>query len=165
MMIRAAHALAEARRIPQLGGTIQVTSDYTPVFGRIRDGATTDWKDKIAVDRFVGKGGRFVRGKGRIIAPGTVAVDNGQELVADRAIVIAAGTSAAIPPIEGLADTPYWTNREIVATKQVPESMVVVGGGAVGLELAQAFSASERAWTSSRRWTVSRRARSRRPAR
>jgi pyruvate/2-oxoglutarate dehydrogenase complex dihydrolipoamide dehydrogenase (E3) component len=140
MMIRAAHALAEARRIPQLGGTIQVTSDYTPVFGRIRDEATTDWNDKIAVDRFVGKGGRFVRGKGRIIAPGTVAVDNGQEFVADRAIVIAAGTSAAIPPIEGLADTPYWTNREIVATKQAPESMVVVGGGAVGLELAQAFS-------------------------
>ena len=114
-MIRAAHALAEARRIPQLGGTIQVTSDYTPVFGRIRDEATTDWNDKIAVD-------------------------NGQEFVADRAIVIAAGTSAAIPPIEGLADTPYWTNREIVATKQAPESMVVVGGGAVGLELAQAFS-------------------------
>ena len=48
--------------------------------------------------------------------------------------------SPLIPPIQGLAGTPYWTNREIVQTEQVPGSMIVLGGGAIGTELAQVFS-------------------------
>ena len=62
MMIRAGNLLAEARRIPGIAGRSQVEPDWTPVATRIRDEATDDWDDKVAVDRFVGKGGRFVRG-------------------------------------------------------------------------------------------------------
>jgi pyruvate/2-oxoglutarate dehydrogenase complex dihydrolipoamide dehydrogenase (E3) component len=59
---------------------------------------------------------------------------------ARRGIVVNSGTAPLIPPIQGLAGTPYWTNREIVQTEQVPGSMIVLGGGAIGTELAQVFS-------------------------
>ena len=62
MMIRAANALAEARRIPSLAGDARVSPDWAPVAARIRNEATDDWDDKVAVERFEGKGGRFVRG-------------------------------------------------------------------------------------------------------
>jgi len=57
-----------------------------------------------------------------------------------RGIVIATGTEPTIPPIPVLAGTPYWTNREAVETEQVPQSLIVLGGGAAGAELAQVFA-------------------------
>lgn len=139
MMIRAANSLAEARRVGTLAGHSTVEPDFAPVAGRIRAEATDNWDDKVAVDRFTGKGGRFVRGKGTIAGPRTVRVRD-EEFVADRAIVINTGTEPAVPPIPGLADTPYWTNREAIAVETVPESLIVLGAGAVGMELAQAFA-------------------------
>ncbi|QYG95141.1 NAD(P)/FAD-dependent oxidoreductase [Iamia sp. SCSIO 61187] len=139
MMIRAAHLLAEARRIPGMAGTSTVTPDWAPVAERIRAEATDTWDDTVAVDRFVGKGGRFVRGRGRLVAPDRVEVGD-QAFVARRAVVLATGTAPAIPPIEGLADTPYWTNRGAVAATEVPGRLVVLGGGAIGAELAQVFA-------------------------
>jgi pyruvate/2-oxoglutarate dehydrogenase complex dihydrolipoamide dehydrogenase (E3) component len=139
MMIRAANAIAEARRIPQLAGTATVSPDFAPVARRIRAEATDDWNDQVAVDRFTGKGGTFVRGAARLLAPDTVAVGD-DVYTATRAVVIAAGTTAAIPPIPGLAETPYWTNRQAIATESVPESLIVLGGGAIGVELGQAFA-------------------------
>src|SRR5690348_9182025 len=62
MMIRAADALAEARRVDGLAGTASVQPDWTPVHARIRDEATDDWDDRVAVDRLEGAGVRFVRG-------------------------------------------------------------------------------------------------------
>ena len=62
MMIRAASLLAEARRIPGMAGTSTVAADWAPVAARIRDEATDSWNDKVAVDRFLSKGGHFVRG-------------------------------------------------------------------------------------------------------
>src|SRR2546430_681546 len=59
---------------------------------------------------------------------------------ARRAVVLATGTEPAVPPIPGLAGTPYWTNREAIRATEVPESLVVLGGGAVGLELAQVYA-------------------------
>jgi pyruvate/2-oxoglutarate dehydrogenase complex dihydrolipoamide dehydrogenase (E3) component len=59
---------------------------------------------------------------------------------ARKGIVINTGTEPAIPPIPGLAGTPYWTNREAVQAEQPPRSLVVLGGGAIGAELAQAFA-------------------------
>ena len=50
------------------------------------------------------------------------------------------GTEPAIPPIDGLTGTPYWTNRDAVATEEVPESLIVLGGGPVGCEFAQVFA-------------------------
>lgn len=139
MMIRAAHLLAEARRIPGVAGKAEVTPDWGPVAARIRDEATDDWDDTVAVERFEGKGGRFVRGRGRLVDPRCVEVD-AVVYEASRAVVVATGTTAAIPPIPGLAETPYWTNRDAVSTSELPTSAIVLGGGAIGVELAQTYA-------------------------
>ncbi|GIF16911.1 pyridine nucleotide-disulfide oxidoreductase [Actinoplanes teichomyceticus] len=139
IMVRAGNALAEARRIPGLAGASTVEPDWAPVAKRIRDEATDDWNDKVAVDRFTGRGGTFVRGTATITGPGRVRVGE-QEYAATRGVVVAAGTAAVIPPIDGLSGTPYWTNREAVEAATLPESMLVLGGGAIGCELAQAYA-------------------------
>jgi pyruvate/2-oxoglutarate dehydrogenase complex dihydrolipoamide dehydrogenase (E3) component len=139
MMIRAANLLAEGRRVDGMAGSAQVSPDWAPVARRIRDEATDNWNDQVAVDRFTGKGGRFVRGRGRLVAPGRVAVGD-VELHAASAVVVATGTQPAIPPIDGLAGTPYWTNREAIEAETLPASLLVLGGGAIGLELAQAYA-------------------------
>lgn len=138
-IVRAGDALAEARRVPGLAGTASVTPDWTPVARRLRDVITDDWDDRIAVERFEGKGGRLFRGRGRLAGPGKVAV--GDVVVeASRAVVIGTGTSPAIPPIPGLADVEYWTNRETVRAERLPRSLLIMGGGAVGLEFAQVIA-------------------------
>ncbi|MBA3399965.1 MAG: NAD(P)/FAD-dependent oxidoreductase [Acidimicrobiia bacterium] len=139
MMVRAADLLAEARRIPGFAGSSTVTPDWAPVAARIRAEATDDWDDTVAVDRFVGKGGTFVRGRGRLVARDVVEVD-GHRYQATRAVVVATGTSAAIPPIPGLAGTPYWTNHAAIEAAELPASMIVLGGGAVGAELTQVYA-------------------------
>jgi len=148
MMIRAGDLLAEGRRIPGMAGRSEISPDWAPVARRIRDEATDDWDDEVAADRFTGKGGILVRGRGRITAPGEVTVTpaggpaagEAQVLRARLGIVIATGTTAAVPPIPGLAGTPFWTYHEAIEAEQVPESLVVLGGGAVGAELAQVFA-------------------------
>jgi pyruvate/2-oxoglutarate dehydrogenase complex dihydrolipoamide dehydrogenase (E3) component len=143
MMIRAANLIAETRRVPGMAGTATVSPDWSPVARRISEEATDDWNDKVAADRFTGKGGHLVRGRGTITGPGQVTVSGAEEtrvLAASKGIVINTGTDPAIPPLDGLAGTPYWTNREIVRAEQVPESLIVLGGGAIGAELAQVFA-------------------------
>ena len=139
MAIRAAHALQEARRVEGLAGSATVTPDWGQVAQRIRDEATDDWNDQVAVDRFVGKGGVFVRGSARLDGRGRVLA-GGDLYVARLGVVVATGTRPAVPPIDGLADAPYWTNHEFLEAKELPASMIVLGGGAIGLELAQASS-------------------------
>jgi pyruvate/2-oxoglutarate dehydrogenase complex dihydrolipoamide dehydrogenase (E3) component len=124
MMIRAADLLAEARRIPGVAGSVSVTPDWGPVARRIRQEATDGWDDSVAVERFVGKGGTFVRGRGSISGPGRVSV-NGTEYAASRAIVIATGSSPAVPPISGLGAVPYWTNHDAVEADGLPGSLIV----------------------------------------
>jgi pyruvate/2-oxoglutarate dehydrogenase complex dihydrolipoamide dehydrogenase (E3) component len=138
MMIRAADLLAEGRRIDGMAGTATVQADWAPVYARLRDEATDDWDDKVAVERFEGKGGHFVRGHGRITAPGEVTVGD-RVLRAAKGIVVNSGTDPLVPPVDGLADTPYWTNREAIRAEEVPGSLLVLGGGAIGVELAQVF--------------------------
>src|SRR6185312_3541304 len=122
MMIRAADLITEGRRIPGMAGRAEIVPDWAPVARRIRDEATDDWDDTVAADRFAGKGGILVRGHGRITAPGEVTVTPAggpaagetQVLRARLGIVIATGTTAAVPPIPGLAGTPFWTNHEAI---------------------------------------------------
>ncbi len=146
MMIRPANLIAETRRAPGMAGASTIDPDWSLVARRIRDEATDDWDDKAAAERFTGKGGHLVRGHGAIVAPGQVAVTlNGSDggtrtFQARRGIILNSGTDPAIPPIEGLADTPYWTNRDIVKTERVPGSLIILGGGAIGVELAQVFA-------------------------
>src|SRR5690349_18469452 len=139
MMIRAANLLAEARRIDGMAGHAEVTPDWAPVAKRIRDEATDDWDDKVAVDRLVGKGARFVRGSGVLSGMGRVTVGD-DTFEASLGVVLATGTSPSIPPIDGLAGTPYWTNRDVVRIEELPASLVVLGGGAVGVELTQVLA-------------------------
>src|SRR6202035_2376806 len=117
-------------------GTSVVTPDWAPVATRIRE-ATDSWDDKVAVDRFVGKGGHFIRGRARITGPHSVDV-NGDTIIAATALVLATGGRAWVPPMfEAL---PHWTNREAIAAEELPDSLLIVGGGAIGLELGQAMS-------------------------
>ncbi len=139
MMIRAANLLAEGRRIPGMSGASVVRPDWAPVASRIRAEATDDWNDQAAADRFTGQGGLLFRGHGTIAGPGRVAVGD-DVLLARRGIVIDTGTSPVIPPVPGLAGTPYWTNHEAIEAERVPVSLIVLGGGAIGSELAQAYS-------------------------
>lgn len=144
IMIRGAGTLAEARRAPLLGGPTEVTPDWSLVARRIDEQATNHWDDDAHVQRLVDAGVEVIRGRGRLDGPGRVLVDGTDgaehELVAGRGVILNAGTVPASLPIDGLEDTPYWTNREVVRVTELPESLVVIGGGAVGCELTQAFA-------------------------
>ncbi|HEX3337338.1 MAG TPA: NAD(P)/FAD-dependent oxidoreductase [Jatrophihabitans sp.] len=149
MIVRGADVLAESHRVNQIAGRATEEPDLAPVARRIRDEATDDWNDKAAVDRFEGHGGTFARGAARLVGrddAGRLRVEVDGQTHAARNVIVATGTAPAIPPIDGLADLPrgvddlVWTNREIVKARTAPASMVVIGGGAVGCELAQGFA-------------------------
>ncbi|MBY9076227.1 NAD(P)/FAD-dependent oxidoreductase [Nocardioides sp. WL0053] len=139
MIVRAADLLAEASRVQGMAGDVDLTASWQPVAERISNEATDDWDDQVAVDRLVDAGVGFVRGHARLTGPRTVEVA-GQTYVARIGVVLNTGTEPAAPPVDGLDGTPYWTNREAIAATELPASLVVVGGGAVGVELAQAFA-------------------------
>jgi pyruvate/2-oxoglutarate dehydrogenase complex dihydrolipoamide dehydrogenase (E3) component len=144
IMIRAADALAEARRATTLAGGVDVRPDWRLVAERIDRQATNHWDDASHVERLTEAGVEVLRGLGRLDGTGRVVVDgtdgSRHELVASRGVVLNAGTMPATLPIDGLADTPYWTNREVVRVSELPESLVVIGGGPIGCELTQAFA-------------------------
>jgi pyruvate/2-oxoglutarate dehydrogenase complex dihydrolipoamide dehydrogenase (E3) component len=148
-ILRGADVLAESRRVNQLAGHASDEPDFGPVADWIRNEATDDWDDKVAVQRFEDQGGTFARAAGRLAGRtegGRLVVKAGDDSHTAAAVCIATGTAPAMPPIDGLADLqrgvdgPIWTNREIVKTRTAPRSMVVIGGGAIGCELAQGFS-------------------------
>jgi pyruvate/2-oxoglutarate dehydrogenase complex dihydrolipoamide dehydrogenase (E3) component len=139
MMIRGADVIAEGRRIPELAGTSTVDPDWTQVAKRIAEEATSNWNDQIAVDRLEDGGVRVMHGTARLTGPKIVQV-GGETVRARRGVLLNTGTEPAVPPIDGLAETPYWTNREAVQVTELPSSLIVIGGGAIGAELAQAFS-------------------------
>jgi dihydrolipoamide dehydrogenase len=103
-----------------------------------RDWMTSDWDDAGQLHYLEEWNCRLVRGEGRVARSGVVEVD-GQELAYDR-LVLATGSRPAIPPIDGLDTVEYWTNRDATRTHKIPQSLVVMGGGPVGVELAQFFS-------------------------
>ena len=139
MMIRASNLLAETRRVGGMAGSSTVTPDWGIVAGRIRNEATDNWNDQVAVERFEMKGGQFVRGHGRLAGPDMVEVD-GRSVKAGRGIVLATGATSWIPNIPGLSETPYWTNREAIETPDLPQTLIIIGGGAIAVELGQAFA-------------------------
>jgi pyruvate/2-oxoglutarate dehydrogenase complex dihydrolipoamide dehydrogenase (E3) component len=149
MMVRGAEVLAEARRVHALAGEAVVTPAFAPVGQRIRSEATDNWDDRVAVERLEGAGASFVRGAARLAGRGVdgllqVQVDGSTYRGAR--VVVATGTAPAIPPIDGLRELRarstdlVWTNREAVQATEAPASMMVLGGGTIGCELAQAFA-------------------------
>jgi pyruvate/2-oxoglutarate dehydrogenase complex dihydrolipoamide dehydrogenase (E3) component len=142
LMVRPADLLAEARRAPGLAGEVDVRPDWSLVAARIRE-ANHDWTDHHHAEPLEEAGVRIVRGHGRLDGIGRVVVhtDQGSEAFeAARGVVLNTGTEPARPPIDGLAETPYWTNREAMKVTDLPETLAVIGGGPNGVELAQAFA-------------------------
>lgn len=144
MFIRAAGTLAEARRVAELAGSVTVEPDFGLVARRIREEATDDWDDTVAAQRLEDAGARLVRGHGRLAGPRVVEVEltggGTERLEARRGVVLNPGTVASVPPVDGLAGTPLWTNHEALEATELPSSLAVIGGGPIGLELAQAFA-------------------------
>lgn len=139
MMIAAATALREAGRVSELAGSARVEPSWAPVARRIRDEATDDWDDAVAVKRLEDAGATFARGRGVITAPGEVTVGD-TTYVARRGIVLNTGTTPSAPPIEGLDSVDHWTNRDVVRLTELPASLIVVGGGPIGCEMAQVLA-------------------------
>jgi pyruvate/2-oxoglutarate dehydrogenase complex dihydrolipoamide dehydrogenase (E3) component len=141
MMVRAAELLAESRRVPGLAGTSDVRPDWSRVAARVTGEATHAWTDEAEVAELTDSGVTFVRDHGRLAGPRTVAVGDAREsYVARRGVVLATGTRPSVPPVDGLAQTPYWTNRDVVRLTTLPESLAVIGGGSIGAELCQVFA-------------------------
>ena len=139
MMLRAADLVAEVGHADELAGPASLTPDWSLVSARIRKQATNDWNDESHVTRLSDAGVRIVRGEGRLAGPGRVRVGD-DEYVAARGVVLNTGTTPAKLPIDGLEATPYWTNREVMRAGELPGSLIVIGGGPIGCELAQVFS-------------------------
>jgi pyruvate/2-oxoglutarate dehydrogenase complex dihydrolipoamide dehydrogenase (E3) component len=137
VMVRAGDTLAEAARIVGLAGDVTISPDWAPVARRVRE-TTNTWSDAPAARGLQERGVTLVRGTGTIRGSREVSV-NGETLVARRGIVISAGTVPVVPDIDGIGGVAYWTNREAIETAQLPRSLLVLGAGAVGLELAQVF--------------------------
>ncbi|MGI8460588.1 MAG: dihydrolipoyl dehydrogenase family protein [Solirubrobacterales bacterium] len=137
-LLRPAEVLAELKRVR--GAAEAVTGDVDPeaTLAR-RTEATSNWDDSGQLPWLEDKGIELFRGEAVIDGERRVKVGD-DVLVARKAVALATGSEAAIPPIEGLDSVEYWTNREATSAKSVPDSLIVLGGGAVGSEMAQAFS-------------------------
>jgi dihydrolipoamide dehydrogenase len=136
-LLRPAEVLAEVRRIPGAAEAVTGKLDAEAALAR-RDDVIHDLEDATQLPWLEERGIELVRGSGALDAARRVKVGD-DILVARRAVVVATGTSAAMPPIDGLADAKPWDNRQGTTSKRVPRSLVVLGGGPVGSELAQAW--------------------------
>ncbi|MFL1429265.1 MULTISPECIES: dihydrolipoyl dehydrogenase family protein [unclassified Nocardiopsis] len=141
-LLRPGELLVEARRVPGVAEAVTGPVDVDAVLrrrddlvGRGEDGGLHDdgqlpWLEEHGITLF--------RGRGRLVGDRRVAVGD-TVLRARRAVILAGGTRAALPPIDGLADARPWTNREATTARAVPGSLIVVGGGVVGVEMSQAY--------------------------
>jgi pyruvate/2-oxoglutarate dehydrogenase complex dihydrolipoamide dehydrogenase (E3) component len=140
-LLRPTEVLAAARRVPAAAGAVTGEVDPEAVL-RSRDVFAAHWHDDGQVTWLESAGIDLVRGRGRLAGDRLVDVTRHDgstvRLTATRGVVIAVGSRASAPPIDGLAATPTWDNRDVTAAKTVPERLVVLGGGVIGVEMAQA---------------------------
>lgn len=143
-LLRDAAALRAARSLPGAAAAITGELATAAVLAR-RDRFAAHWHDDGQVSWLESAGIALVRGHGRLTGERTVEVTgpDGRVTVmeARHAVVIATGTSPAIPPIPGLAAADPWTSREAVSAERIPDRLAIIGGGVVGAELATAYSA------------------------
>jgi pyruvate/2-oxoglutarate dehydrogenase complex dihydrolipoamide dehydrogenase (E3) component len=138
-LLRPAQALAEARRIPGAAEAARGAIDVQSVLDR-RDEIVHDLDDSSQLGWLEERNVTLVRGHGRLDGERRVRVGD-DVLEARRAVVIAVGTKAAIPPIPGLREADPWTNHEVTTAKAIPDRLLVLGGGVIGAEMAQAYRA------------------------
>jgi pyruvate/2-oxoglutarate dehydrogenase complex dihydrolipoamide dehydrogenase (E3) component len=141
-LIRPGDVIAAARRVPGAAEAITRPIDAQAALAQ-RDYMISDGSDRTQTPWLDDERIELVRGHGRLAGPKTVDVElrggGTRTLSAGKAVVLAIGSAAALPPIEGLADARPWTNIEATTAKAIPERFLVMGGGPIGLELAQAF--------------------------
>src|ERR687891_2834368 len=141
-LIRPGDALAAARRVPGAAEAVTGRIDVAAAFAQ-RDYMVSDWTDTGQARWLESKSIALVRGRGRLAGDHVVdaEADDGsmRTLRARKAVVLATGTGPAIPPIDGLRDLAPWDNRSVTSTKELPGRLFVLGGGAIGAEMAQAF--------------------------
>ncbi len=133
IMVRAAKAVREAGRIGDMAGDAVVSPAWDPVAEKVR-WLTGGWDDSVDMERYRSRGGRLIKSRGRLTGPRTVAVGD-QTFTARRGIAIATGSKPFIPPIPGIDEVDYWTTHDVIEMEEVPDSMVVIGGGSSGVEL------------------------------
>ena len=142
-LIRSGAALHAAQSLPGAREAITGSLDAQKVFAR-RDAMVANWDDSGQAQGLAQAGITLARGFGRISGEREVEVTAQDGTVttiqARQAVVIATGSVPVVPPINGLDETPFWGTRALVAVDEVPESITVIGAGAAGTELAQAFS-------------------------
>jgi pyruvate/2-oxoglutarate dehydrogenase complex dihydrolipoamide dehydrogenase (E3) component len=138
-LLRSGETLEEAGRARTLAASrVDWDVDFPKVSKRVLWMAR-DLDDTRPAAALEATGAKLIRGVGKLLDSRTVEV-GGERYVARRAVVIANGGTAAIPPIPGLDKVDFWTNRQAAIPRELPESLAVLGGGAVGVELAQAFA-------------------------
>jgi len=138
-LLRSGETLSEAGRARSLAASrVDWDVDFIKISKRVLWMAR-DLDDKRPAAALEATGAKLVRGEGKLLDLRTVEV-GGESLVARKAVVIANGSTAAIPAIEGLQTVDYWTNRQATIPRELPASLAVLGGGAVGVELGQAFA-------------------------
>jgi pyruvate/2-oxoglutarate dehydrogenase complex dihydrolipoamide dehydrogenase (E3) component len=141
VLLRPGDVVAAVRRVPGAAEAVTGAIDVSEVLAR-RDATVSNYDDKGQLPWLEGKGITLVRGAARLDGVRRVVVTTGEEsttYIAAQAVVIATGTSAAIPPIPGLRESAPWDNRQVTGTKSVPRRLLVLGGGAIGAEMAQAL--------------------------
>jgi pyruvate/2-oxoglutarate dehydrogenase complex dihydrolipoamide dehydrogenase (E3) component len=136
-LLRPGELLAEARRIPGVREAATGELDAAAVLAR-RDEIIHRLDDSSQLPWLESRGIVLLRGTGRLDGERRVRVGD-TVLVARRAVVVATGSSAALPPIDGLRELRPWTNREATTAEEVPARLTVLGGGVAGVELAQAW--------------------------
>jgi pyruvate/2-oxoglutarate dehydrogenase complex dihydrolipoamide dehydrogenase (E3) component len=138
-LLRSGETLAEADRARRLAASrVEWTVDFAKVSKRVLSMAR-DLNDSRPAAAMEAAGATLVRGEGKLTDLRTVAVGR-EQLVARRAVVIANGSTAVVPPIPGLDKIEFWTNRQAAIPNELPESLAILGGGAIGVELGQAFA-------------------------
>ncbi len=138
-LLRSGETLSEADRARLLAASrVDWTVDFPKVSTRVRWMAR-NLDDSRPAAAIQATGARLFRGEGRLADLRTVTVGP-EQLIARRAIVIANGSTAAIPPIPGLDTVEFWTNRQAAIPAELPASLAILGGGAIGVELGQAFA-------------------------
>ena len=136
-LLRPGETLAEARRVPGAAQAATGELDVGAVLAR-RDEIIHDLDDSSMLPWLDDRGIRLYRGWGRLDGEKRVVVGE-ETIAARRAVILAGGTAPLLPPIDGLADAQPWTNREATTAKAVPERLIVMGGGVVGVEMSQAY--------------------------
>lgn len=136
-LLAAAHAVRDARNAARFGITANPMVDWAAVRAHVH-GVIAAIAPADSVERYQGLGVQVIQGTARFISPDTLDIA-GRKLTARR-FVIAAGARAAIPPVPGLNEVEYLTNETMWSLTEQPAHLLVLGGGPIGLEMAQAFA-------------------------